>query len=96
MNLKIIALILITCTVSNYFAAPINELNSYSIVMLLLGAIAETLGSMALPLIILLFVFLYKKFKKIKITFRTVELFIYISVFCALLNSVPNVLTKFS
>ena len=95
MKFKLIAFILIACTVSNYFSAPIDEINSYSVTKLILGAIAETLGSIALPLIILLFVVLFKKIRNNIITMQTVELFIFISVFCALLNSVPNLLTKF-
>lgn len=82
--------ILVVCIVVNYLAASTFNKTTYGVFVVFLGAIAELVGSIAIPLCIFLLLIAYRLIKKLKVEIQFIEYFIWALVAFALMNSVPN------
>lgn len=89
---KIILLsIFFICVALNFFSRPATEIQWRGIIVVMLGALVETIASMAIPLVILLLLLVINKIRSAETKQELIYMCLWISSVFAVLHSFMNI-----
>jgi hypothetical protein len=95
-RLVIASLTLCVCVIVNFLATPSTIYQTHGFIGVLLAAIFELGGSIAIPFVIFLVAVFYKVIKRDRISVDSIEFFLFVAVIFALMNSVGNIFDVFT
>jgi hypothetical protein len=84
-------LVLFVCIALNFFSRPASEIHWRGFFVVMLGALVETIASMAIPLVLLVLLLVINKIRGAKTKHELISMCLWLSLVFAVLHAAMNI-----